>query len=344
MTDVSVGPDNRNRCSTEAEDERLRALYRYDVLDTPPEESFDRITRLAKLALQAPMAMVSLVDRDRQWFKSKQGTETSQTARNISFCTHTIREDEPLIVPNALEDPRFRDSPLVTGAPHVRAYVGVPLRTPDGHNVGALCINDTRPREITSEQVNVLQDLARLVVDELELRQIASIDTLTGALTKRAFLAEGAKELARAKRYGRQLGFIMFDIDHFKRINDTFGHPAGDHVLSQVSSLCLSKLRANDIMGRLGGEEFGVLLPETGTAAREVAELVREQLAALELSHQSKPIPVSASFGVTMLCAGDQDVKDLVARADVALYQAKSAGRNRVEWAIAQADAPSHAA
>jgi len=325
------------------EDLRLRALYRYDVLDTAPEESFDRITRLAKLALQAPMAMVSLVDRDRQWFKSRQGTETVETPRNISFCTHTIRKDDPLIVPNALEDPRFRDSPLVTGAPFVRAYVGVPLRTPDGHNVGALCVNDTRPREVTSEQVRVLQDLGRLVIDELELRLLASVDTLTGAMTRRAFMREGAREVERAKRYARQLGFIILDIDHFKCINDTFGHPAGDHVLSQVSAHCQSKIRAGDLMARLGGEEFGVLLPETGIASREVAEALRQQIASLELSHDGRSIRVSASFGATAFCIGDEGVEDLISRADRALYRAKSSGRNRVEWASAETGASNQA-
>jgi GAF domain-containing protein len=143
MTDVLDAIGDAATCALNTEDERLRALYRYDVLDSHPEESFDRITRLAKLALQAPIAMVSLVDRDRQWFKSRVGIETTETARNISFCTHTIRKDEPLVVPDALVDPRFCNSPLVTGPPYVRAYFGVPLRTPDGHNVGALCVNDT---------------------------------------------------------------------------------------------------------------------------------------------------------------------------------------------------------
>ena len=98
----------------DAETQRLEALYRYDILDTPPEESFDRITRLAKLLLQMPMATVSLVDRDRQWFKSRQGVDSKETPRSISFCTHTIRKDEPLVVQDALTDPRFCDSPLLT--------------------------------------------------------------------------------------------------------------------------------------------------------------------------------------------------------------------------------------
>jgi diguanylate cyclase (GGDEF)-like protein len=331
MTPVESHPSAS--CTTDSEEERLRALYRYDVLDTPPEESFDRITRLAKLALQAPMAMVSLVDRDRQWFKSRQGTETAETPRSISFCTHTIREAEPLVVPDALNDPRFRDSPLVTGAPHVRSYAGVPLRTPDGHNIGALCVNDTKPREVTQEQINVLEDLARLVVDELELRLLASIDSLTGAMTKRAFVRETVREFELARRHSRDLGFITFDVDHFKKINDTHGHPAGDHVLSQLIGECRSALRTTDLMGRVGGEEFAILLPETRTASRDVAETLRRQIAALDISHEARPIPVTASFGVTALALADRNVGEVISRADAALYRAKFAGRNRVEWA-----------
>jgi hypothetical protein len=117
-------------CGLDFEDARLAALYEYDVLDTPPEESFDRITRLVKLSLGVPTSVVSLVDRDRQWFKSRQGTDTVETPRSISFCTHTIQKDEPLIVTNALEDPRFANSPLVTCEGGVRMYVG---QQPAGH-------------------------------------------------------------------------------------------------------------------------------------------------------------------------------------------------------------------
>ena len=160
------------------EDQRLAALYEYDVLDTPPEESFDRITRLVRITLGVPTSMVSLVDRDRQWFKSRQGTETIQSPRDISFCTHTIQQDEPLIVTDALEDARFANSPLVTCENGIRMYVGVPLRSPSGFNSGALCATDTKPGSVTTEQIDVLQDLARLVVDELELRKLAAIDSL----------------------------------------------------------------------------------------------------------------------------------------------------------------------
>jgi diguanylate cyclase (GGDEF)-like protein len=330
--------------AVDAEEERLRALYRYDVLDTAPEESFDRIARLAKLALQAPIALISLVDRDRQWFKSRQGIEAVETPRSISFCTHAIRDVAPFVVADTLEDPRFRDSPLVTGAPYVRSYIGVPLRTPDGHNIGSLCVKDTKPREVTQEQLNVLADLARLVVDELELRMLVSVDTLTGALTKRAFAREAAREFELARRHVRDLGLIVFDIDHFKNINDRYGHPAGDHVLSRVIGACRSALRTTDVLARIGGDEFAVLLPETRDASREVAEGLCRRIEALDIRHGDATIRVSASFGVTVLADADHDVKSLVARADAAHYRAKSKGRSRVEWVDPGAASSSEAA
>jgi diguanylate cyclase (GGDEF)-like protein len=258
------------------------------------------------------MAMVSLVDRDRQWFKSRQGVATQETPRDISFCTHTIRTDEPLVVQDALADPRFSDSPLVTGEPHIRSYIGVPLRTPSGHNIGSLCVMDVRPREVSKEQLDLLQDLAHLVVGELELRQLAFVDCLTGAMTRRAFLAEAGKEVRRAKRHRRTLACVMFDLDHFKSINDTHGHTAGDQVLARVIALCRTELRSSDHIGRLGGEEFALLLHETGVEAVQVAEGLREKICSLDIVCASQAIHVSASFGVAVLSRADVDINDIM--------------------------------
>jgi diguanylate cyclase (GGDEF)-like protein len=316
----------------EFEDQRLAALYEYDVLDTPPEESFDRITRLVKLSLGVPTSVVSLVDRDRQWFKSRQGMEAAETPRSISFCTHTIQKDEPLIVTNAIEDPRFANSPLVTCEGGVRKYVGVPLKTPSGFNIGALCAIDSKPGNVTPEQINVMQDLARLVVDELELRKLAAIDSLTGALTGRSFALEARKEVSRARRYGRgDLGCIMFDLDHFKAVNDTYGHAAGDQVLRAVATICERELRGVDLLGRVGGEEFAIVLPETMLeGAVATAERLREKIAEAPVNFAGQPIAVTASFGVTAYSDLDGEIATTLKRADGALYDAKGTGRNRV--------------
>jgi len=154
----------------ENESDRLEALKRYSILDTDPEEAFDRITRIAAAYLGVPTVLISLLDETRQWFKSRHGLDAEETPRDLAFCAHTIMRDEPMIVPDALLDARFRENPLVTGAPHVRFYAGAPLHTHDGFNLGTLCAIDSIPKTLTDEQICVLADLANLVVDELELR------------------------------------------------------------------------------------------------------------------------------------------------------------------------------
>ena len=156
------------------EQNRLAALQRYDVLDTPPEEAFDRIVDLATIIFDVPIALVSLVDRERQWFKACYGLDVRETSREVSFCAHAILSDKVMVVPDAAQDPRFRDNALVTGGPGIRFYAGAPLRTADGHNLGSLCIIDTKPRAaFTAAQQSILAGLAAQVVDELELRLAA---------------------------------------------------------------------------------------------------------------------------------------------------------------------------
>lgn len=309
---------------------RLAALQRYNILDTAPEESFDRITRLAKTVLGTPMVMVSLVDADRQWFKSRQGTDVTETPRSISFCTHTIKTDEPLIVPDALENPTFCNSPLVQGPPHVRFYIGVPLTMHDGCRIGALCAVDTKPRELSPEHIAVLRDLARLVVDEIELRQIATTDSLTGALTRRGFDIEINREFNRAERHNHDLSLIAVDVDHFKKVNDTYGHPAGDLVLKTVAAQIKQAIRAEDFMARMGGEEFVVALPETNAdQAMVVAEKIRQVIAAATAQTQRGVIAVTASFGVAGGNGSEEDWNAILKNADAALYEAKQTGRDK---------------
>jgi diguanylate cyclase (GGDEF)-like protein/PAS domain S-box-containing protein len=155
------------------EAERLLALQRYFVLDTEPEPEFDRVTALAARILDTPMALVTLVDDTRQWFKSAHGIERGQTTRDEAFCAHTILDTKSLVVPDATLDRRFVHNPLVTGAPHVRFYAGSPLQTPDGYNLGALCAVDTRPRELTPAQLASLEDLSTIVSALLEARLAA---------------------------------------------------------------------------------------------------------------------------------------------------------------------------
>lgn len=152
---------------------RLCFLASLNILDTPPEESFDRITRLTRTLLGVPIALVSLVDLNRQWFKSCQGLDVTETPRDVAFCAHALHVDEALVIPDAKLDPRFADNPLVTDKPHIRFYAGVPLRFADGLTVGTLCALDTAPRTLTDDQLGALRDLARIVERELMQRSLA---------------------------------------------------------------------------------------------------------------------------------------------------------------------------
>jgi GAF domain-containing protein len=147
--------------------ERVRALRELLLLDTPPEERFDRVVQFAAEQFECPIAAVSLVDADRQWFKARVGLDASETARDISFCGHAITRQETMVVEDALRDPRFADNPLVLGEPRIRFYAGTPLTAPGGQLVGTLCLIDRRPRSPDTVDIAVLRALAKLVQEEL---------------------------------------------------------------------------------------------------------------------------------------------------------------------------------
>jgi signal transduction histidine kinase/ActR/RegA family two-component response regulator len=178
------------------EPQRLEALRQTGVLDTDPEESFDQLTSLAAQICGAPIALISLVDEDRQWFKSRQGLGDTQTAREIAFCAHAILEQDLTVVPDAAEDERFRENPLVRSAPGIRFYAGSPLRTHDGHALGTLCVVDTVPRVLEPRQERALRTLARHAAAQLELRR--TMQRLRDELSRRLPRAPSADALASA--------------------------------------------------------------------------------------------------------------------------------------------------
>ncbi len=311
------------------EQQRLAALDQYDILDTPAEKSFDRITRLARNIFEVPMSTVSLIDGHRQWFKSRQGSLPQETCKSLSFCNIAMRQADPLVVPDAITDHRFQHNGLVLGQPHIRFYAGAPLRTPDGFGLGALCIIDTEPRQFGAREIEMLRDLAEIVTSEIEAQRLVTIDAMTGALSRHGFRRDAGRAVSLAIRHGHPLSCIAFDLDHFKAINDRHGHAAGDLALTQTVELCHQRLRNSDFLGRLGGEEFAILLPHTSTtAAMKVAEGIRDAIGKLRLTSNSGPFGFTASLGIAGIERTPIDLDELLRRADSALYAAKNAGRN----------------
>ncbi|MCL4788815.1 MAG: GAF domain-containing protein [Verrucomicrobia bacterium] len=192
------------------ETKRLKVLWQYEVLDTVPEEVFDDLTDLAAHICETPIALISLVDEDRQWFKSRLGLSLSETSRDISFCAHAITTDGLLIVPDATKDKRFKDNPLVTGGQKIRFYAGAPLITPDGHALGTLCVLDKKPRALRLEQQQALRVLAHHVMTQLELRRHARelAQAHANGHQIKTELARARAEITRLRR----------ELDQFKRM------------------------------------------------------------------------------------------------------------------------------
>ena len=272
--------------------ERSRASARSGgILDpgTLEEQSYDEITKLASFICETPIALITLVDRERQWFKSRLGLQATQTPREHAFCAHAILElPEVLVVHDASADPRFGDNPLVMGEPRIRFYAEAPLVAPSGEALGTVCVIDRVPRELPLEKIDAPRALSRQVVAHLELRkalrdleskheeqrayqrqledyqrEIESInaqlvdqnvtDGLTGVKNRHAFDERLSDELARAARTDAPLSLLLLDIDRFKDYNDQYGHSAGDDVLRRVGGILSHHARPFDLVARYPG-------------------------------------------------------------------------------------------
>ncbi|NKB36649.1 MAG: diguanylate cyclase [Gammaproteobacteria bacterium] len=244
----------------EDEPERLTTLRALGILDSPPDEHFDRITRLAKKLFEVPIALISLVDENRQWFKSCIGLNVSETGRDISFCGHAILGSDLFIINNASEDERFADNPLVLNEPYIRFYAGCPLKAPNGQKLGTLCIIDQEPRSFDKSDLEALVDLASMVESEIAAMQLATSDELTGILNRRGFMQIARHSLDLCKREKTPASLIFIDIDNFKPVNDEFGHAEGDRILKVFAEELNGQCRKSDTLARLGGDEFVVLL------------------------------------------------------------------------------------
>ncbi|NNM00984.1 MAG: sensor domain-containing diguanylate cyclase, partial [Gammaproteobacteria bacterium] len=263
----------------ENEAARLEELHSLNILDTDPEERFDRLTRLAARLFDVPIALVSLVDEERQWFKSCVGLDAKETSRAISFCGHAIMGNEIFLVQDASADTRFADNPLVTDAPAIRFYAGRPLRGTTGNMLGTLCLIDQQSHDFCEDDAALLNDLARMAEQELAAVELATMDELTLLSNRRGFKTLAMNALSLCRRLERPTALLYFDLDLFKQINDTFGHAEGDFALRRFATLLKDTFRESDVIGRLGGDEFAVLMsnarePELEAALDRLQETV----------------------------------------------------------------------
>lgn len=341
---------------------RLAALDRMQVMYTPAEERFDRLARMACRWLGVPIATVTLIDADVQWFKAREGVQKTEDSREVSFCAYAILHPEPLVVEDARSDPRFAGNPLVTGEPFIRFYAGHPLQAPDGSHIGTLCVIDRRPRALAAADLDTLRDLAAITESELRvsalsaaqqelirerdaLQRKAMLDPLTGLWNRAAIFEVLDREMSRASRSGDPFAVVMADVDHFKSVNDRHGHAAGDAALIEIAHRLREGVRAYDAVGRYGGEEFLLVLNGCDEeAAAWIAEDLRARIAATPVKVDGGELAVTLSLGVAAVSGGGAlpagtagaplpAAGPLVAAADQALYRAKAGGRNRVERA-----------
>jgi diguanylate cyclase (GGDEF)-like protein len=321
----------------ENEVERQKALDELHILDGPSDEDLDRLTRVASQMLGLPIALISLVDHDRQWFLSRVGLEAGETGRDVAFCAHAICGDELMVVPDALQDERFRDNPLVRGEPHIRFYAGAPLRTREGHNLGTLCVIGQEPRILSGNENQLLLDLAGLVIQQLEARRRSWCCPLTSLLNRRPFFADAEREFGRARGQAGGLSLLLLDLDGLKELNDRFGRLYGDRVLTRVAGILQQDSRPTDLMARVASDEFAVLMPDTDLpTAAGIADRIGGQIAALAVDPLS--LPITASRAVAGRNEVDDSFPALFGRAEAALEQARRQGRDRTVIARSDAD------
>lgn len=313
------------------EQQRLRKLHALRILDTEPERRFDRITNIARRMFDVQIALVSLIDTDRQWFKSADGLALTQTPRDVSFCGHAILSEEILVVPDAHDDVRFRDNPLVIDAPGIRFYAGCPLTLHSGHSLGTLCLMDQQPRMFSREDQQSLRDLADIVLREILAIDLATMDELTGVPNRRAFDYISRQALSFCRRLNAAASMVFFDMKEFKKINDNFGHAEGDRALTIFANALLDVVRASDPVGRLGGDEFVALLIDAdGEQAAQVILRLRQVLALRQVENHL-PYALQFSFGVVDYDPERSDcVAEMKALADQKMYVNKRAERGEV--------------
>lgn len=340
----------------ENEEQRLAALESYSILDTISEREYDDLAFLTAHICGTSISTIAFLDKDRKWHKSKYGIDKDSVPREFAICSHTIMGSECLIINDTLEHETFSRIGMVVNPPHVRFYAGVPLISSDGFAIGTLCAIDTEPKQLDAIQCRALKTLAHSVESMLEARRSvlllekqqlqlhqhqANIDKLNQALSlqSRTDVLTGLwnrrvqdevldRELKRHKRDCQPIGLMMLDIDHFKTVNDQYGHELGDKAIQLVARILAKHTRETDYCIRYGGDEFIVILPNI---SREFIEATSNRIKS-EIESSSVEITVfTVSIGVVVVESINIASDNVLHQVDQCLYLAKSNGRNRVE-------------
>ena len=331
---------------------RLAHLYELELLDSGAEPAYDAFTRLASAICATPVSLITLVDRSRQWFKSNVGLDGwRETSLDAAFCRHTVQAQTLLEIPDAHLDERFRSNPLVLREPRIRFYAGMPIVVGNAHAVGTLCVMDRVARTLTERQREELRLLAaglrgliesrvshkRLQRYEAQLRlekrvqkrvaklsYEASHDGLTDLYNRRQFEHCLRVAIDTAKSDGRVHTLTYLDLDHFKPINDRYGHAAGDCYLAELARQLRKTLRGNDVLARIGGDEFGFIMHDcTLENARPVLAALEKTVELLKVAWQNEKLSVGVSYGTVEIDARTANVQNALHAADTRCYAAK---------------------
>ena len=310
--------------------------YQFPMLDTQIKnhdrnEALERITELVKDIFNVDVAAVSLIEDNKQIFRSILGSSLKEVPLEESFCLLPWQSRGSVIIQDTALALHLTNHPLRSLGDSPRFYAGMPLITSDGELIGTICALNNEPRPFSARELRILENLAFLASSEFELLEFAKFDVLTNALTRRQFFKDAKRIILAAEKNELKVSVIVLDIDRFKSINDAYGHQAGDEVLKSIAASCAASLREFDLFGRLGGEEFAILVQGAADRARRLAERLRKLVNSLQFDFGEERVQVTSSFGVASIERTEDGFIQALQNADVALYRAKNCGRNRVE-------------
>jgi diguanylate cyclase (GGDEF)-like protein len=306
------------------EQARLDTLRSLNILDSVREERFDRLTRLARRLFNVPIAIVSIVDAEREWFKSSLGVDLTETSREVSFSGHAILGDGLLVIPDTTKDERFYDNPLVVNSPNIRFYAGCPITARNGTKLGTFSIMDHQPRDLSESERELLLDLAGMVEQEIAAAQHETIDELTMLSNRHGFETLAQRALQVCKRSDAPATLLLFNLKNFKLVNDRFGYAEGNRGLIAFSTMLVEIFRESDVIGRIGGDEFVVLL--TNTAKTESPDVLVRLGEALNNYNRLSRRGYSLAYTVEAVEYDPEmhhSIGELLQEADTHMYQSK---------------------